>query len=64
MGSTGNSSGVHLHMALVDNCNLFSKGTGCTKDLGSYFTYGRKRYYSGFRGLGSVMKVPKSWSSR
>ena len=63
MGSTGNSSGVHLHFALVDNCNLFNKGTPCT-DLGSYFTYGRKRYYSGFKGLGSVMKVPKSWNSR
>lgn len=64
MGSTGNSSGVHLHVALVDNCNLFSKkGTGCT-NLGSYFTYGKKRYYSGFRGLGSVIKVPKSWKSR
>ena len=63
MGSTGNSTGVHLHVALVDNCNLFSKGTPCT-NLGSYFTYGRKRYYSGFRGLGSVMKVPKRWNSR
>ena len=63
MGSTGNSSGVHLHIALVDNCNLFNKGTACT-NLGSYFKYGKKRYYSGFRGLGSVMKVPKKWNSR
>lgn len=63
MGNTGNSSGTHLHIALVDNCNLFGKGTAC-KNLGSYFTYGKKRYYSGFRGLGSVMKVPKKWNSR
>ena len=63
MGSTGNSTGVHLHIALVDNCNLFSKGTPCTS-LGTYFTYGRKRYYRGFKGLGSVMKIPKTWNSR
>ena len=63
MGSTGNSTGVHLHIALVDNCNLFNKGTPCTS-LESYFSYGIKRYYGGFRGIGSVMKVPKRWNSR
>ncbi len=61
MGSTGNSTGVHLHVALVD-CFLF--GDSKCHDLNSFFSYTNTRYNQGFIGLWAVMNVPGSWTSR
>ena len=62
MGTTGRSTGVHLHIALVD-CS-YTDPNGTCPTLNSFFTYGRQRYYQGFQGLQSVMDVPLSWTSR
>ena len=62
MGTTGKSTGVHLHIALVD-CS-YTDSNGACPTLNSFFTYGRQRYYQGFQGLQSVMDVPTSWTSR
>lgn len=61
MGTTGNSTGVHLHIALID-CNLF--GDNKCPDLNSFFRYTNTRYSQGFTGLWAVMNVPGSWNSR
>lgn len=61
MGTTGNSTGVHLHIALVD-CNLF--GDNKCPDLNSFFRYANYRYNQGFTSLWAVMIVPGSWTSR
>ena len=61
MGSTGNSTGVHLHIALVD-CNLY--GDSKCPDLNSFFRYVNTRHSQGFTSLWAVMNVPGSWNSR
>ncbi|MBE6157318.1 MAG: M23 family metallopeptidase [Firmicutes bacterium] len=61
MGTTGYSTGVHLHIALVD-CNMYNDGS--CYDLGSFFNYGRRRLTEGFYGLQSVMNVPPVWTNR
>ena len=63
MGTTGISTGVHLHIAVLDNCNLFGEGNNC-RDLNSFYRYGRVRFSNGYRGLGSVINVPATWNSR
>ena len=62
MGTTGYSTGVHLHIALVD-CNLYG-GTDACGDLGAFFNHANARLGQGFYGLGSVIYVPDSWNSR
>ena len=61
MGTTGISTGVHLHITLVD-CNLF--GDAKCPDLNSFFRYANYRYNQGFISLWAVMVVPGSWTSR
>ena len=63
MGTTGYSTGVHLHFALVD-CALFDPNDPNCSDLNGFFRYGRYRLGQGYMGLGSMMNVPGSWSSR
>lgn len=63
MGTTGNSTGVHLHIALVD-CKLFDPSDTRCPGLNEYFSYARTRYNQGFVSLWSVMGVPGSWTSR
>lgn len=63
MGTTGISTGVHLHIALLD-CNLYDPNDYNCSTLNGYYNYGRKRMNEGFRGLSSVMNVPYSWTSR
>ena len=63
MGTTGISTGVHLHITVLDNCNLFGGGSNCG-DLNSFYRYGRARFLNGYRGLGSVINVPATWNSR
>lgn len=61
MGSTGISTGVHLHLAVMD-CSFYNDGA--CYNLGNLLSYANKRYSQGFYGLPSVMNVPYSWSSR
>ena len=63
MGRTGIATGVHLHLALVRNCS-YKEGNNKCSSLKGFFRQGKNNYRSGFRGLNSVMKVPKNWKSR
>lgn len=63
MGSTGISTGVHLHIAVM-NCALFDPSDTNCADLGSFFRYANRRNSEGFSGLGNLMQVPSSWTSR
>lgn len=63
MGTTGRSTGVHLHLAVLD-CSIFDSNDPNCSGLNGFFRYGRTRYYQGFLGLQSVMNVPYSWTSR
>ena len=63
MGTTGNSTGVHLHIALAD-CHLFNPNDPRCPDLNSFFSYANQRYNQGFTSLWAVMRVPGSWNSR
>lgn len=63
MGSTGNSTGVHLHFALVD-CGLYLPSDPYCRDLNGFFRYANTRVVQGYYGLGVEMYVPNSWNSR
>lgn len=63
MGTTGISTGVHLHLAVLD-CKLFDPNDTKCPDLNSFFRYAQRRYSEGHIGLGSMMYVPGSWNSR
>ena len=63
MGSTGYSTGVHLHIAVID-CELFNPNDPYCRDLNAFFNYVKVRYTQGFIGLRSVINMPASWSSR
>ena len=63
MGSTGNSTGPHLHISVVD-CGLFVPGDSNCYDLNSFFNYKRRRFNEGLFGLGNYIYVPYSWNSR
>ena len=63
MGTTGYSTGVHLHFALVD-CALFDNTDPNCSGLNGFFRYGRTRISQGFNSLGAVMEVPSRWESR
>lgn len=62
MGTTGRSTGVHLHIALLD-CNMFGSTDMCS-DLNGFFSYGKIRFSQGFTGLSNVINVPYQWYSR
>lgn len=63
MGTTGRSTGVHLHIAVLD-CALFDPADPYCPDLNGFFAYGKSRINQGFIGLGSVVNVPAEWNSR
>lgn len=63
MGTTGYSTGVHLHLAVLD-CALFDKNDSNCSDLNGFFRYANKRLSQGYIGLGAMMYVPGEWSSR
>ena len=63
MGSTGYSTGVHLHFALVD-CDLYNGNDPYCRDLNGFFRYANTRVSQGYYGLGVHMYVPDSWYSR
>ena len=63
MGSTGYSTGVHLHLAVVD-CALYDPNDPYCRDLNGFFSYAKTRVAQGYYGLGVHIYVPNSWSSR
>ena len=63
MGSTGYSTGIHLHLSVVD-CALFDPTDSNCVDLNSFYHYLKLRYNQGFVGLQSLMNVPQSWTTR
>ncbi len=63
MGTTGNSTGIHLHIAVVD-CALFDPNDPYCKDLNGFFRYANQKAREGSWGLGSLILVPESWNSR
>ena len=63
MGTTGYSTGVHLHIAVVD-CALFDPNDPYCSNLNSFFSYAKTRTSQGYLGLGQHVYVPSSWSSR
>ena len=63
MGSTGISTGNHLHISLVD-CSINDPNDGSCSNLGRFFNYLKVRHSQGFQGLKSVLDVPWTWSSR
>lgn len=62
MGTTGWSTGVHLHITLMD-CNLFAESDACSS-LGGWINYQKTRFSQGWTGLGNVIEVPYQWYSR
>lgn len=63
MGTTGNSTGVHLHLAVLD-CALFDPSDPSCPNLGAWYNFDRLRYSQNFYGLGVLVYVPQSWNSR
>ncbi len=63
MGSTGNSTGPHLHIAVAD-CGLYVPGDPNCYDLNSFINYKQRRFNEGHLGVGSYVNVPYSWNSR
>lgn len=63
MGTTGYSTGVHLHIAVLD-CALFDPSDPNCPDLGAWFRYDKLRFSQNFYGLGVLIYVPQSWNSR
>lgn len=63
MGTTGNSTGVHLHLAVMD-CALFDPSDPNCPNLGSWYNFTNRRISEGYFGLGVLMYVPDSWNSR
>lgn len=63
MGTTGYSTGVHLHIAVLD-CALFDPADPNCYDLNAWYRYDKLRYSQNFYGLGVLVYVPQSWNSR
>ena len=63
MGSTGWSTGNHLHIAVLD-CALFDPNDPHCSDLNGWSNYGKQRLSENFYGLGVFVYVPQSWNSR
>ena len=63
MGSTGWSTGVHLHIAVLD-CALFDPSDPKCPDLSAWYRYDKERLSQDFYGLGVLVYVPDSWNSR
>lgn len=63
MGSTGNSTGPHLHISVID-CGLYVPGDSNCYDLNSFINYKQRRFNEGYQGIFEYIQVPYSWNSR
>lgn len=63
MGSTGISTGNHLHLTVID-CNLYSQSDYNCSNLNGFFKYANYRVTQGYYGLGNHIKIPSNWYSR
>ncbi len=63
MGTTGYSTGVHLHLVVVD-CAMFDPNDPYCSDLNGFFRYTKQRINDGYYGLGTMMEVPSQWWGR
>lgn len=63
MGTTGYSTGVHLHLTVLE-CGLFEQNDPFCSDLNGFFRLSRNSFRQGLRGLESYREVPYSWYSR
>lgn len=63
MGTTGRSTGVHLHLVLAD-CVMFDSNDPYCSNLGGFFNYAKRRVSEDFYGLGVLTYVPERWYSR
>ena len=63
MGTTGYSTGIHLHLVVVD-CAIFDPNDPYCSDLNGFFRYSKQRINDGYYGLGSMMEVPPQWWGR
>lgn len=63
MGTTGRSTGVHLHLVLAD-CVMFDSNDPYCSDLNGFFSYAKRRVAEDFYGLGVLVYVPDRWYNR
>lgn len=63
MGTTGYSTGIHLHLVVAD-CALFDSNDNNCKDLNSFFNYINRRVTEGYYGLGTHIIVQGAWTNR
>ena len=63
MGTTGISTGIHLHISVID-CNLYDPNDVNCSTTGKFYNYLRLRYNQGFKGLRMLIDVPYTWNSR
>ncbi len=63
MGTTGYSTGVHLHLAVLD-CHLFNNNDPNCPNLNAWFKYSDRRVKENYYGLGVHLYVPYEWSKR
>ena len=63
MGTTGNSTGVHLHITVMD-CALFDPNDANCSNLGAWYNYTNQKISECYIGLGSLIYVPYEWYSR
>lgn len=63
MGTTGYSTGVHLHIAVAD-CSIFDSNDTRCDTLGKFLNYLSYKAGQGDLGLGSLIWVPGTWYER
>ena len=63
MGTTGYSTGVHLHIAVAD-CSIFDPNDTRCNNLGKFLNYLSYKAGQGDLGLGSLIWVPGTWYER
>ncbi len=63
MGTTGYSTGIHLHLELID-CRLYDPTDRNCYNWSSYSNYIENRYYAGYNAAKELLNLPSVWYSR